>query len=251
MRDVILVSPEMTAFVGRGPIAAGGPLPDSAVFFAFSGFDCGDMPRVALGQRIDPDLDECPLVLAVAHAACLRLFPDGPEAAGTWYMTSALRDLALTIVTVDGPHALHETLRLARSIELLCQVQAAYAAGALLATSGACALNEFDRARIAAARLAIEDGWNGKLTIPELAQRCGLNRDKLVRGFRQLYGATIAEVLSERRLGAARQLLLASDLPVASVGYRCGYQNNASFARAFARRFGVPPSALRRGGLSA
>ncbi len=251
MRDVILVSSEMTAFVGRGPVDISVPLPDSAIVFAFSGFDCGETPRISLGLHLDPALAESPLVFAVARAACLRLFPDGPEKAGTWYMTSALRDLALTIVTVEGPREMHETLRLARSIELLCQVQTAYTAGALLAAEGACPLNEFDRARIAAARLAIEDGWSGKLTIPELAQRCGLNRDKLVRGFRQLYGATIAEVLSERRLGAARQLLLASDLPVASVGYRCGYLNNASFARAFARRFGVPPSELRRGGLAA
>jgi AraC-like DNA-binding protein len=29
------------------------------------------------------------------------------------------------------------------------------------------------------------------------------------------------------------------------VGYRSGYHNNASFGRAFCRRFGVPPSNFR------
>jgi AraC family transcriptional activator of pyochelin receptor len=48
-----------------------------------------------------------------------------------------------------------------------------------------------------------------------------------------------------------RATALTSDLPVSSVGYACGYLNNASFTRAFARRFGVVPSALRRIGIAA
>ncbi len=49
----------------------------------------------------------------------------------------------------------------------------------------------------------------------------------------------------------ARQMLAASDLPVASIGYRCGYLNNASFTRAFSRRFGIAPTQLRLGQLAA
>ena len=52
-------------------------------------------------------------------------------------------------------------------------------------------------------------------------------------------------------LAEARRMLLATDLPVASVAYRCSYQNNAAFTRAFNRRFGVPPTALRRTGAAA
>jgi AraC family transcriptional activator of pyochelin receptor len=40
-------------------------------------------------------------------------------------------------------------------------------------------------------------------------------------------------------------MLLATDLPVSSVGYACGYLSNASFTRAFSRRYGVVPSRLR------
>ncbi len=49
----------------------------------------------------------------------------------------------------------------------------------------------------------------------------------------------------------ARQMLAASDLPVASIGYRCGYLNNAAFTRAFSRRFGMAPTAMRRVGVAA
>jgi AraC family transcriptional activator of pyochelin receptor len=38
---------------------------------------------------------------------------------------------------------------------------------------------------------------------------------------------------------------MSTDLPVGLIGYRSGYQNNASFSRAFCRRFGVPPSDFR------
>src|SRR3546814_622169 len=61
-----------------------------------------------------------------------------------------------------------------------------------------------------------------------------------------MYKCAVAEAVSERRLSHARTLLSLSDLPVSSIGYRCGYQSNASFTRAFARRFGMTPTDMRR-----
>ena len=49
-------------------------------------------------------------------------------------------------------------------------------------------------------------------------------------------------------------MLLTTDKPVSSIGYENGYLNNASFARAFSRRFGVSAvrlSRLRGRGMSA
>jgi AraC family transcriptional activator of pyochelin receptor len=40
-------------------------------------------------------------------------------------------------------------------------------------------------------------------------------------------------------------MLRTTDLPVSSIGYENGYLNNASFARAFSRRFGLSPSDFR------
>ena len=67
----------------------------------------------------------------------------------------------------------------------------------------------------------------------------------LLRGFRDLYCCSVSEAVAERRLGGAKKLLLQSDLRISTVGYSCGYTNNASFSRAFARRFGVTPSQMR------
>lgn len=46
-------------------------------------------------------------------------------------------------------------------------------------------------------------------------------------------------------------MLRETDLPVASIGYACGYHNNARFARAFSRRYGMPPTRLRETELAA
>jgi AraC family transcriptional activator of pyochelin receptor len=250
MKSAVIVSHEMTTLIGDGaaPEAA---LPVNAVMFLFDGLD---RASATLTYRDGCDLagiDPAPLVFVVARKACERLFEASPTAPQSWHLPSALLDLALSIVACEATGEARTTLRLARSIELLCQVHAALADGTLVPAGGDGMLSETDVARIAQARRMIDQRWHEKLTIAELARTSGLNRDKLVRGFRGLYGDTIAEVLSERRLSEARRMLLASDLPVATVAYRCSYLNNASFTRAFARRFGVAPTALRRTGVAA
>ena len=104
---------------------------------------------------------------------------------------------------------------------------------------------------MASARELIEENWRERLTLSQIARSCGLNRSKLSRGFRELYRCSVSEAIAERRLAEARRELLATDLPVGLIGYRSGYQNNASFSRAFCRRFGIPPSDFRARGMAA
>lgn len=251
MKQAVLVSSEMTTLVGTGP-APDAPLPERAAVFLFEGFAEGAAPVLSYRERCDlAGIDDAPLVFVVKRSACRRLFAVRPHRPQSWHLPNALRTLALSIVACDAQGEARDTLRLARSIELLCQVHAALADGTLVPTTGEGTFSEMDVARIAAARRVIDQRWHEKLTIAELARAAGTNRDKLVRGFRELYGTTIAEALAERRLDEARRMLLASDLPVATVGYRCSYLNNASFARAFARRYGMAPSELRRMGVAA
>jgi AraC family transcriptional activator of pyochelin receptor len=191
------------------------------------------------------------LAFAVSRRACRRLFGDLPDPDARWYLPSDLRALGQSIVSPESDDAAADTLRLARSTELLCQFFAALRSGNLVAVEGQPSLTESDIARIAAARRIVDTRWQEKLTIDDIAKSCGINRDKLTRGFRELYQCSIAEALSERRLRQARQMLAASDLQVASIGYRCGYLNNASFTRAFSRRFGMAPTAMRRVGVAA
>ena len=94
-------------------------------------------------------------------------------------------------------------------------------------------------------RELIDERWNEKLSLEGLAAHCGLNREKLTRGFREMFACSVSEAIAERRLSQASRMLLTTDLPVSSIGYENGYMNNASFSRAFGRRFGVSPSDFR------
>jgi AraC family transcriptional activator of pyochelin receptor len=249
MKQAVIVSGEMTALVGAGEIPPFVRPNDPVVLVIDS---LATSPVLTFRDWDDlTGFDDAPLILVVERAACLRLFAVDLEGSQSWYLSSALVQLALSIIDCEATGEARTTLQLARSIELLCQIYAALEEGRLVPFGADGTMSELDLARIASARRLVDQRWQEKLTIAELSRAAGVNRDKLTKGFRDLYGASIAEVLSERRLSEARRLLLGSDLPVATVGYRCSYLNNASFTRAFTRRFGMPPSELRRTGVAA
>lgn len=240
LKQRIDVSPEMLSFVGAGPVVCD-DLPPAAVVFRF---DLGaDAPTLGFGGALD-DAEAAPLVLAVAAEACRRIFGFVP-APGCWHLPADLALLAVAIRDCPLPEPARATLRLAKSIELLCATFATFAAETLIAADRAGDLSERDAARLAAARRLVDEHWQEKLTLDGIARACGLNRAKLTRGFRQAFGSTVADAIADRRLQGAHRLLLATDLPVSSIGYRCGYSNNASFTRAFSRRYGVAPTRLR------
>jgi len=243
-KQTVVVSAEFTSFVGRGPCDPAGLPPDALVL----GF--GDIGEPAVSVIDFADLSDDAsgelLVFAVSRGACLRLFGLLPRPGGRWYLPADLRGLGRAVVAVEGDGEAAMLLRAARSLELLCQLFAALGADRMVEVRGATTLGEDDIARVAAAHQMINDHWRERLTVDDVARRCGLGKDKLTRGFRELYRCTVAEAVSARRLDSARQLLSESDLPISSIGCRCGYLSNASFTRAFARRFGMAPTEMRR-----
>lgn len=246
------VSHEMLAFCGPG-ILAPAEWPEDWIILAYSCGGESSLPVLSYrGSAACADvLADADIVLIVEPAACVRLFGELPLADADWHLPRSLRGLAVTIRDCNAPETVRDTLRLARCIELLCQTFTLLARNEAVPLDAASLLNEEDAARIARARQLIDERWSEKLTLESIARACGLNRDKLARGFRALYRCSVADHLSDNRLQAARELLLISELPVSTIAYRCGYLNNASFTRAFNRRFGAAPSQLRQGAIAA
>lgn len=240
----VVISSEFTSFVGRGPCDIAS-LPSDALLLGF-----GDIGEPAVMMLTYDDLGDEAIdhlvVFAISRGACLRLFDMLPKTEGRWYLPADLRGLGRAVVAVDGDGPAPTMLRAARSMELLCQLFAALEAERMVEVGGATTLSESDIARVAAAHQLVNERWQEKLTVSTVARRCGLSKAKLTHGFRQLYQCTVPEAVSARRLEHARQLLAQSDLPISSIGYRCGYLSNASFTRAFARRFGMAPTEMRR-----
>lgn len=248
MKTRIEVSPEMEAFVGAGPMPVGDRLQDAIVF----GFRLSDDAFAYSPAPIaDDDAADFDIVFFVTVEGCLRVFGGRPDDEAMWHLPSDMRAIALAILDSRSDCTASMTLRMAKSIELLCVAFEKFSDQSLIPADGAGDLSATKAQRIAAARRLIDERWNEKLTLDSIARSCGINRVKLTRGFRSMFDMSVADAILERRLGGARELLLVTDLPVSSIGYRCGYLNNASFSRAFSRRFGQTPSHFRTGRLAA
>jgi AraC-like DNA-binding protein len=87
--------------------------------------------------------------------------------------------------------------------------------------------------------------FSGPLPIAQLAYDIGCTPNYLSDLVREHTGRSIGAWISEMRMARARALLEQTDLPIADVGERCGYQDPGYFARAFRRMHGVSPLAWR------
>ncbi len=237
----IMVSDEMQTFVGAGAVPSD-RWPNKIIGLTF---DLDQSIMAFLAAPTARAMATSDLACVVTAAACRRIFGQVPRDNACWHLPRELRALVTAIVDCDLPGEARDTLRLAKSIELLCATFAMIDGDTLVPADASHDLSEMDARRIIAARRLIDDHWHEKLTLDAIARACGINRAKLTRGFRMMFETTIADAIADRRLGGAGELLRATDLPVSSIGYRCGYLNNASFTRAFSRRYGVAPTLYR------
>jgi len=249
--DRVDVSPEMISLVGAGRIS-NAPWPAQPVAFIFS-FGGAGMPATfklveqPTASVLDRDSDEVRLILIVSEPACCRIMGHSIDAVGgeIYHLPAHLRAIGLAIRDCSLPEAGRTPYRLAKSIELLCDTLCLSDTDSLVRVAGDGTINCADGKRLMAALRMIEERWSEKLTLDMIARACGLNRAKLTRGFRDMFACSVADAISNQRLGEAGKMLVATDLPVSSIGYRCGYLNNASFTRAFARHFGRAPTHYR------
>jgi len=87
-------------------------------------------------------------------------------------------------------------------------------------------------------------------SVRELAQQVHLSPAHLQRLFKQETGVHISDLLSERRLTEAANLLTTTDMEIKEIAYFVGYVHHSSFVRAFQRRFGQSPKSYRRIGVT-
>ncbi|MFG2140581.1 helix-turn-helix domain-containing protein [Streptomyces sp. NPDC048650] len=83
------------------------------------------------------------------------------------------------------------------------------------------------------------------LSVAEHAARHGMTPAELRTAVRRGAGCSPKDYLLGIRLGRAKELLVATELPVAAVARRVGYDDPAYFSRLFARRVGTAPVRFR------
>ena len=247
----VVTSSELTIILQKG-VVLGAAVPVEPVAFLFSLAPTGPAVLQVNRPNMPASHEHYDLSLLLAAQAFRRLGGVVDDLDGVAFhlpvelraIVVALRDCALA-----GERGRH--YRSAKAVELVCEAMQLLEGGDRTVAMPNNSLSLADSRRFLAALDFIHQHCGEALTLELVGRACGLGRGKLSRGFRMMFGSTVAEAIAERRLLLASQMLRTTDLPVSTIAYRSGYQNNASFARAFGRHFGTSPSSYRSCGLAA
>jgi LacI family transcriptional regulator len=102
-----------------------------------------------------------------------------------------------------------------------------------------------DDAEVAAAIRLIRSRADCPLQVSDVVAEVGGNRRRLERRFRRVLGRTPYEEILRTRVERARQLLAATQMPVAQVASECGFDYAHNFSTVFRRLTGMTPSDYR------
>lgn len=83
-------------------------------------------------------------------------------------------------------------------------------------------------------------------SVARLAHKVGMGRSSFAARFTAQIGRTPMEVITERRMQYAAELLHHGELKIVEISARAGYRSEAAFSRRFTRYFGVSPGGMRR-----
>jgi AraC-like DNA-binding protein len=85
-----------------------------------------------------------------------------------------------------------------------------------------------------------------QLTITALALEVGINSFKLRVGFKEVFKTTIHQYRLDLRLTIAKQFLEETDLTIAEIAYKTGFDSRDGFARCFRKKFHLSPREWRK-----
>jgi len=98
---------------------------------------------------------------------------------------------------------------------------------------------------LAKAIAVIHESVGRRLSVGDVLRQVNMSRISLERRFRRYLDRTPAQEIRRVRIVQARQLLLATNLPLKSIAERCGFAASSRLIEAFRRESGCTPSAYR------
>lgn len=94
-------------------------------------------------------------------------------------------------------------------------------------------------------RLVEDESCDGRLTVEQIAHRCGLSSRHLMRAFKASTGLTLHQYASEVRMRRAMEMLKTGGVPLKTVAARLGFNSPSAFSAAFRQNVGCTPSEFR------
>ena len=95
--------------------------------------------------------------------------------------------------------------------------------------------------------LYLDEHYMDKLSLEVLAEQLHIGRTKLCMLAKQLSGGeTLSAMIAQRRVNAAKIMLVQSDTPISAVAERVGISDYNYFSKVFRAHTGMTPSAFRK-----
>ncbi|MBR3999204.1 MAG: helix-turn-helix transcriptional regulator, partial [Clostridia bacterium] len=100
--------------------------------------------------------------------------------------------------------------------------------------------------RIAELEYIIDSQFMTRLTREEVAAKLFISKRQLDRICQKRFGKSFHEQITERRLSAAVQMLIETDLTAEEISQQIGFPSKSGFYHDFSRKFGITPYQFRK-----
>lgn len=95
-------------------------------------------------------------------------------------------------------------------------------------------------------RAYINEHFKEEINIPRIEEVCHYSYRNINRIFQAIHGETIGKYIKRIRLEKAAEYLKYSSSKIADIAFEVGFEDIASFSKAFKNKYNVPPSAFRK-----
>jgi AraC-like DNA-binding protein len=92
----------------------------------------------------------------------------------------------------------------------------------------------------------LNEHLDGDLALADLAKECGLSPGRFMRAFKKSFGVPVRRYLLNKRVDAAKSLLLHSNESLLTVALEVGFSDQPAFNRSFREIVGTSPGQWRR-----
>ena len=193
---------------------------------------------------IDPQCQSLPLrdLFGVDISTLRTLYcPQGMTFIGKATLPDQLAARLRALFTAEGPTG--AVAMKTAVIDLLALLQFGHTA------SQAERLTYYTRSQVEMAKqieASVSADLSRQHTAREFAARFSVSESSVKNYFRGVYGQSISQYTTHRRMQQAAELLSATALPVIEIASRVGYENQSKFSAAFRKKFGISPREYRQ-----
>lgn len=106
---------------------------------------------------------------------------------------------------------------------------------------------QFTYEKIKSVLLYVQENYAEPITVEQASRLCGFSSSHFMKLFRELTGTSFTQYLKDLRLEIAADQLQCTTHKIIDIAEATGFDNPSYFTRSFTARYGVTPSAFRKG----